>query len=268
MKNSWITIHDNSLEARAVYVSESVTDNAGWEPEEIIGTEAYDLFHPGDHASLQKVHTSNVLNEKMSSMVSYRFKCKNGGYAPVETIVHYCHDVLISCNFIYDENALDHKMRVNTVDEVFVCLPDGSLQLAGAWNDRQEKMEDNLSPEKLWINSKVEKSQERRFCLILNRFANDLNIVYASKLAKELVSMDVPNSIGLSFFDFVPERDIDSLQAQIDLAKEHDMVVRLRFDWVIDREKGISEPVEAITSCTDDGLVMVLRLSPRLFMDD
>lgn len=46
------------------------------------------------------------------------------------------------------------------------------------------------------------------------------------------------------------------------------MVIRLRFDWVIDREKEITEPVEAITSCTDDGLVMVLRLAPRLFVAD
>ncbi|KAI9354195.1 hypothetical protein BD770DRAFT_392603 [Pilaira anomala] len=262
MSNNWIAIYDNSLEARLVYVSESITDHTGWEPEEIIGVEAYDLFHPGDHNSIRKVHIANVLNEKMSSMVSYRFKCKSGDYVPVETIVHYCHDVLISCNFLYDINSLDHKMRANTVDEVYACLPDGSLQLCGAWNDRQEKLEETLSADKLWIGSKVIKSQERRFCLILNRFSDALNIVYASKLGEELVSLDVPNAIGLPFYDFVLDRDIESLQTQIDLAKEHDMVVRLRFDWVIDHEKGLSEPVEAIASCTNDGLVMVLRLAP------
>lgn len=268
MNKNWITIYDNTSEARVVYTSESITDNTGWEPEEIIGIEAYDLFHPGDHASFRKVHISNVLNEKMSSMVSYRFECRNGDYVPVETIVHYCHDVLITCNFIYDENSIDHKMRVNTVDEVFVCLPDGSLQLAGAWNDKRGKMEEILSADKLWVDNRVQRTQERRFCLILNRFTEELAIVYASKLAKELVLMNVPNSIGLSFYQFVPERDADSLQAQINLAKEHDMVVRLQFDWVIDHKRGITEPVEAVTSCTDDGLVMVLRLSPRLFMDE
>lgn len=203
----------------------------------------------------------------MSSMVSYRFKCKNGSYVTIETIVHYCHDVLVTCNYIQDTHSLDHKMRVNTVDEVFHCLPDGSLQLGGAWNDRQEKIEETLNMESVWTNKKMERIQERRFCLIMNRFTDSLNIVYASDLAKELVSLEIHKCIGLSFYEFVLDSDVESLQAQIDLAKEHDMVVRLRFDWVIDRERNLTEPVEAITSCTNDGLVMVLRLSPRLFLD-
>jgi PAS domain S-box-containing protein len=268
MKNNWITIFDNTPDARFVYVSESVTDHTGWEPEEIIGREAYDLFHPGDHGSLRKVHLANVYNEKMSSMVSYRFLHKDGSYLVVETIIHYCHDVMIGSNYIYDEDSLDHKMRANSVDTVFICLPNGSLQLAGAWNDREERMQHALSMDKVWNEHRIKLHQERRFCLILNRFTEVLNIVYASKLATELVSLDIVHAIGKSFYEFVPERDVESLQAQIDMAKKYDMTVRLRFDWLIDREKSFSEPVEAIVSSTDDGLVMVFRLSPRLYMED
>lgn len=263
-KNSWITIYDNTFDSRTTYVSESVTDITGWEPEDIIGLGVYGLIHTGDHRSMRKVHSANVSDEKMSSMVSYRFKCKNGDYVHLETIVQYCHEVIICCNYLYNENSLDHKMRISTVDEVFNCLPDGSLRLAGAWNDHQQRVEETMSP---WVDNRVQKPQERRFCMILNRFTDELNIVFVSKLARDLVSLDVANSIGLSFYNFVQERDVGSLEKQIDLAKEHDMVVRLRFDWVIDREKGISEPVEAITSSTDDGLVMVCRVSPRLFVD-
>lgn len=267
MSNSWIAIYDNSPEARLVYVSENVTDLTDWEPEDIIGMEGYDLFHPADHNGIRQVHTGNVLNEKMSSMVSYRFKCKSGDYISVETIVHYCHDVLITCNFIFDIHSIDHKMRVNTVDQVYVCLPDGSLQLSGAWDNRTDKLEDVLSRD-VWRIWQTGPSQEQRFCLILNRYSDALNIVYVSRLGQDLVSLDIPNSIGSSFYEFVPERDIDSLQAQIDLAKEHNMVVRLRFDWIIDRDKGLSESLEAITSCTDDGLVMVLRLCSKIYMDE
>lgn len=268
MKNNWITIWDNTQEAILIYASESVADHLGWEPEEIIGKEGYDLFHPGDHDSLRKVHLANIFNEKMSSMVSYRTLAKDGSYVRVETIIHYCYDVLIGSNYVYDEDSLDHKVRANSVDEVFICLPDGTLQLAGAWNDRQEYMQKSLDAKKVWKNNRLVLSQERRFCLILNRFSASLNIVFASKLATELVSLDTAKAIGTSLYQYVQEKDALSLEAQIDLSKEHDMVVRLRFDWIIDREKGISEPVEAIASSTNDGIVMVLRLSPRLFMDE
>lgn len=52
-----------------------------------------------------------------------------------------------------------------------------------------------------------------------------------------------------------------------DVAKERDMVVRLIFDWIMDREQGLTEQVEGVTSCTDGGLVMVLRLSPKFIMN-
>ncbi|KAI8375801.1 PAS domain-containing protein [Blakeslea trispora] len=268
MRNNWITIFDNTPEARIVYTSESITDHTGWEPEELIGKEAYELFHPGDHKSLRKVHTANVYNEKMSCMVVYRFLHRDGHYITIETIIHCCHDVIVGSNYLYDESALDHKMRANSVDEIFICLANGTLQLAGAWNDRQERMQKTLSMEKVWVDHHIILKQERRFCLILNRFTEALNVVYASSLATELVALNIPLAIGTSFYQYVPERDFQSMQAQIDMAKEHDMVIRVRFDWVIDREKGLSEPVEAIVNSTDDGLVMVLRLSPRLFLDE
>lgn len=268
MKNNWIAIWDNTKEARLIYVSESITDHLGWEPQDIIGREGYDLFHPGDHNSLRKVHLANVYNEKMSSMVSYRIMAKDGSYVRIETILHYCHDALIGSNFLYDEESLDHKIRANSVDEVYVCLPDGNLQLVGAWNDRQERLQDALDMETMFKNNQLVLSQERRFCLILNRFSEALNIVFISKLATELVSLDTVKAIGTPLYDYISEKDAPLLKYQIDLAKQHDMVMRLRFDWLMDRERGLSEPVEAIASCTDDGIVMVFRLSPRLFMDD
>ncbi|KAI7899085.1 uncharacterized protein BX663DRAFT_518934 [Cokeromyces recurvatus] len=190
MANDWITIFDNTQEARVVYVSESITDYTGWEPEDVIGREAYELFHPGDHNSLRKVHLVN----------------KDGSYIKIETIVHYCHDVIIGCNFLYDSDSLDHKARVNSVDEIFICHPDGSLQLAGAWNNRQEDI--SLSLEKVWNrkNHQIILNQERRFCLILNRFAEALNIV--------LCFQTVNKTIGTPLLNFVQENDLPSLLTQ------------------------------------------------------
>ncbi|CAO0790769.1 unnamed protein product [Mucor circinelloides] len=267
MSDNWITIWDNTAEARIVYVSESITPLAGWEPEDIIGREGFELFHPGDRDSLHKVHLTNVYNEKMSSMVSYRYLTKDGSYIKLETIIHYCHDVIIGSNFLYEENSLEHKLRANTVDEVFVCTPDGRLEVAGLWNDKKTRAKPKLDKDKIWKGSRLILSQERRFCLILNRFTDALNIVFASNMATELVSLDIHKAIGTSFFDYVKEKDAHYLDSQIDLAREQNMVVRLRFDWIIDHKNNISEPVEAIVSSTDDGIVMVTRLAPRMFVN-
>ncbi|KAI8984767.1 hypothetical protein BDF20DRAFT_905501 [Mycotypha africana] len=247
MKKNWITIYDNTPEARVVYVSESITDHTGWEPEEIIGREAYDLFHPDDHSNIRKLHLVNVYKEKLSTLVSYRLLCKDGSALPIETVLHYCHNVIVTANYEYNEDSLDHKIRVNSVNEMCACLPDGSLQLSGAWIEHEEKLKNPLDSNIIWKDHQIILKQERRFCLILNRFTEDLNIVFVSALAWDLVSLDTQQAIGTSFFDYVQDKDLAILQAQLDLAREHDMVVRLRFDWIIDKQKGYLEPVESVT---------------------
>jgi hypothetical protein len=90
--------------------------------------------------------------------------------------------------------------------------------------------------------------------------------MYASSLAYEVLGLNPVTTLGRSIYDFLPEIDCMSLQTHMDLAKKHDMMFRLRFDWVINDEKGVSEQVEGITSCTNDGLVMILRLAPRTIL--
>lgn len=268
MRGNWITIYDNSQDARIVYVSEGITDYTGWEPEKLIGREGYELFHPGDHANVRRVHLANVFNERMSSMISYRFLKSDGSYVTIETIVHYCYNLLVTTNFLYDENSSDHLFRYNTVDVVFHCLPNGSLQLAGAWNDRVENVKRTFELEAVWQEHRVILSQERRFTIILNRYTDALNIVYVSTEANTMVGLDTNTAIGSSLLQYIPENQVATFQTQINLAKEFEMALRLRFDWIVDRENGIHQPVEAVISSTDDGLVLVFRISPRLIVDE
>ncbi|EIE81094.1 hypothetical protein RO3G_05799 [Rhizopus delemar RA 99-880] len=94
-------------------------------------------------------------------------------------------------------------MRVNSVDEVFICQPEGALQLTGAWNDKQERMKMKMEDGQHWA----------------------------------------------------------------DLVYKNDLVIRLRFDWLVDYEQQRYESLEAIASSTDDGVVMVIRLAPRFDLD-
>ncbi|KAG2211656.1 hypothetical protein INT47_008753 [Mucor saturninus] len=266
MRDNWITIYDNSADGKVIFASDNITEVTGFEPAELVGREAFSLYHPDDNDSIRKVHASNVHNEKMSSMSTYRHKCKNGDYVLVETVVIYCYDILTTCNYVYKKDSIEHKMRASTVDEVYFCLPNGTVKKTGGWRNNKEVKESILPIDVVWENRQIRRPQERRFCLILNRFTDMLSIVYASSLATELVSMDINDIYGKPFYNYVSDCDLNSMQSQMNLAKERDMVVRLRFDWIIDREKGLTEQVEGVTSCTDDGLLMVLRLSPKFIM--
>ncbi|KAI9251609.1 hypothetical protein BY458DRAFT_493622 [Sporodiniella umbellata] len=261
-RNNFITIFNNTPSAEFIYFSDSLTDCCGWEPTELVGKACYDLYHPEDHNALRRFHYANVANQKMSSMVSYRFQCKDGTWVYIDTIVSFCYDVLITTNYVSDPDSFEHKMRVNSVDEVFVCQPDGTLQLAGAWNDKQERMKMSMEDGQHWSNLVYSNPIEKRFCLILNRFTDALTIVYASKVIEELTGMSSQDVVGHSIFEFTTERDAATLQTQIDLTIERDLVIRLRFNWLVDYEQA-SESLEAIASCTDDGIVMVIRLAPR-----
>lgn len=261
---NFISIYDNTASARYVYLSESVQEVLGYTPSDMIGTAAYEYFLQRDIPAIHRFHMANVMKEKMSTMLTYRVRHKDGYYVLIDTVVHYCYDVVVCSNFVHDPGHISYKMRCNSVDEAYIVQEDATLQLLGAWNDRQDVMKENLQSAHRWINERIAHNQEPRFCLIINRFTTDATIVFVSKMAETLVGVNCEEVVGSSLFDHVSERDVDVVQIQMDLSRTTDMVIRLRFEWVIDKEKDVIEPVEAILSSTNDGMILVVRLAPRL----
>ncbi|KAI9323204.1 hypothetical protein BX666DRAFT_1884285 [Dichotomocladium elegans] len=261
---NFISIYDNTADAIFVYVSDSVTEVTGWSPQDLIGTPAYALFHPDDVLSITRIHAANVMNEKMSCMARYRTKHKDGHFVVIETVVHYCFDVIMTTNFLYDPSDVGHRIRGTSVDELWVVEEDGSLHLAGAWNDNQQRMQETLVTANNWINNRVAHPQEPRFCLIINRYTYEYTVVFASQMIEKLVGTSCEQILGKSLIDFIAEPDRSLVEAQLDMVKGTDMIMRMRFSWLMDHEKQTTEAVEAIASSTNDGLAMVIRLAPRI----
>lgn len=65
------------------YVSAAATRLLGYEPEEMIGTWAYDYFHPDDVAKVGVAHRNALKGAPFT--VTYRLRRKTGGYVWVET---------------------------------------------------------------------------------------------------------------------------------------------------------------------------------------
>jgi hypothetical protein len=124
----------------------------------------------------------------------------------------------------------------------------------------------NIRQDQLWKDNQLIKTHEKRVCLILNRFSDDLEIVYASSLAPELLRLDPVQCLDTLIYEYLPEIYYVSLQVHMDLSKHHDMMFKLRFDWNVDGDRGVSEQVEGVMTSTDDGLVMMLQLAPRTIL--
>src|SRR5512141_2725622 len=65
------------------YVSAASRELLGYEPDELIGTSAYDHFHPEDAAKVGVVHRSTLQDAPLT--VAYRLRRKDHEYVWVET---------------------------------------------------------------------------------------------------------------------------------------------------------------------------------------
>src|SRR6056297_611601 len=66
-------------------VSRAARSLFGWEPEELVGTSAYDLVHPDDRAAISATHAA-VLETDRVGPIEYRLRCRDGSYRWVEVV--------------------------------------------------------------------------------------------------------------------------------------------------------------------------------------
>jgi len=78
----FISIH--SANGAYVFASPASKRMIGYQPDELIGRNAYDFFHEADLENVTRNHADN-LDAKNAPPITYRIKCKNGTYRWVET---------------------------------------------------------------------------------------------------------------------------------------------------------------------------------------
>jgi diguanylate cyclase (GGDEF)-like protein/PAS domain S-box-containing protein len=81
----------HALDGTYVYASAGTRELLGYEPEELIGTSAYDLVHPDDLADIRGAHTAG-LNGGGRVDVNYRCRHKNGSWVECETVARAIRD--------------------------------------------------------------------------------------------------------------------------------------------------------------------------------
>ncbi|MCL7454166.1 MAG: PAS domain S-box protein [Anaerolineae bacterium] len=83
-ENATDMISRHSPEGRYRYASPACRALLGYEPSELVGRDAYDLFHPDDLDAIRKSH-STILEEPSVYTVGYRMRRRDGSYLWVET---------------------------------------------------------------------------------------------------------------------------------------------------------------------------------------
>lgn len=83
-ENAVEMISRHSLDGKYLYVSPSCKYLLGYEPEELIGVDPYELFHPDSIESIRQTH-SNILNKPDIDISTYKIRRKDGKYIWVET---------------------------------------------------------------------------------------------------------------------------------------------------------------------------------------
>jgi two-component system, LuxR family, sensor kinase FixL len=78
----WITRH--APDGTYQWVSPACREMLGYEPEELVGRNPYDFFHPEDRPTIERSHES-ILAQPRTSSVEYRFRCANGAYVWLDT---------------------------------------------------------------------------------------------------------------------------------------------------------------------------------------
>jgi PAS domain S-box-containing protein len=83
-ENATDMISRHSPEGAYLYASPVCRSLLGYEPEELVGHDAYEFFHPDDLGAVRESH-STILRGPAVSSIAYRIRCKDGQYRWVET---------------------------------------------------------------------------------------------------------------------------------------------------------------------------------------
>lgn len=90
-----------TVDARILYVSNSIADILGHRPEEVIGRSCWEYFHPDEIPFAQAIHGRGVQLDKAAVLNYCQIKNKDGGYIGCECVFTVVHDVLVGCTSVY-----------------------------------------------------------------------------------------------------------------------------------------------------------------------
>ncbi|MCC7406649.1 MAG: PAS domain S-box protein [Phycisphaeraceae bacterium] len=176
-----VSVHD----ARGVFVwcSEASRPILGYEPSELIGRSAYEFFHPEDLSRIAESHV-RVTDLTDVSVVTYRFRRKDGGYAWLETA---------------SQGLRDHPTE--RPRKIMAVSRDLSEQAAGVEQSARGHE----------VFQRVVEMLEQGVWAV----DADFNTTYVSPSMARMLGLEAVAIVGRSVFDFIDPHDKDQARRNI-----------------------------------------------------
>jgi PAS domain S-box-containing protein len=103
--DNFFAFHDLTPEGRILWVSPSIYDVLGYEPEELVGVSGYDLLCPDDHAEGKEIHKETCMSDLVASQMFTRFKAKDGRAVHSMSVFSLCYDFVINSVTVLDSTV-------------------------------------------------------------------------------------------------------------------------------------------------------------------
>ncbi|KAG0239195.1 hypothetical protein BGX31_002970 [Mortierella sp. GBA43] len=250
LTNSFMLFGSIEQEPRILWISPTVYDILGYEPEELIGAPVYTIVSPDGQSDIKEFRKECFVNDLIASQTVLRLRRKDGRTFPSVGLANICYDFTAEVITTLDPGAKPpmpwraHSIKMNRrtaqKKEEFERMKRHQKAFAGsAWN--YQAME-----------------PEARVCLIINRFTRNLIVMYASAACENVLHVDPDEITGNPILLYIRSDDMAPFVEQVDLVKSMSAVSQMRF-WFQAPDWPEEIPCEAIIVGTTDGIMVVVR---------
>ncbi|KAI1660135.1 hypothetical protein F4813DRAFT_314423 [Daldinia decipiens] len=221
MEQTFMTIHNLSPDANILFVSESIVDILGYQPQAVQGKSCFDYFHPDEVPFARSVHSRGVLLDKAAVLHYARIMSSNGQWVSCECCFTIVHDVLVACTSIYRRGERSKRRAIEAphIRRIFSSSP----------RDPRYHMLEHLSPK--FKMQPMER--EPRAALILNRFTRTLSVMFATNAVSSILGVRPDQIKDKSFYECIAENCLADAIKCLESAKANDSIAYLRF-WYRD----------------------------------
>ncbi|XXG94370.1 hypothetical protein Hte_000624 [Hypoxylon texense] len=221
MEQTFMTIHNLSPDANILFVSDSIVDILGYQPQDVQGKSCFDYFHPEEVPFARSVHSRGVLLDKAAVLHYARIMSRDGQWISCECCFTIVHDVLVACTSIYRRGERSERRAIEApqIRRIFSSSP----------RDPRYHMLEHLSPK--FRMQPMER--EPRAALILNRFTRTLTVMFATNAVSSILGVRPDQIQEKSFYECIAENCLADAIKCLESAKANDSIAYLRF-WYRD----------------------------------